>query len=87
MDENGTSVDLHLGCFIQRIPGRNHSILVNADVKWPAVFPCLGKGLYDALSHRSSGSAAGYKINRCKGDGRINGLRCLISKALRRKEP
>lgn len=49
-DEYGISVDLYPGCFIQRIPGRKHSTLVNSDGKWLEGFLCLGKGLYDALA-------------------------------------
>ncbi|NLM74904.1 MAG: helix-turn-helix transcriptional regulator [Clostridiaceae bacterium] len=50
IDEDGTSVALYPGCFIQRIPGRKHSTLVNMDGKWLEAFLCLGKGLYEALA-------------------------------------
>lgn len=50
VDENGTSIPLYQGCFVQRIPGLKHSTLINLDGKWIEAFLCLGKGLYDALA-------------------------------------
>lgn len=50
IDEEGVSTVLYPGCYVQRIPGRRHSTIVNLDGKWIEVFLCLGRGLYEALA-------------------------------------
>lgn len=49
VDEDGTSISLTPGSFIQRLPGKKHSTFVEKDGKWLEVYVCLGTELYLSL--------------------------------------
>lgn len=49
IDNEGKEYRLYPGCFVQRIPGKLHSTLVNPDGQWVEFFICFGRGIYESL--------------------------------------
>lgn len=50
-DTQGVRRLLSPGCFIQRIPGRPHTTLVDATGDWLEFFVCFGRETYETLLH------------------------------------
>lgn len=48
-DSEGYEYDLEPGAYIQRLPGRKHTTMVNPDGKWLEFFVCFGKKTYENL--------------------------------------
>ena len=48
-DSEGYEYELEPGAYVQRLPGREHTTLVNTDGKWLEFFVCFGKRTYENL--------------------------------------
>lgn len=48
-DHDGTEIKLTPGCYIQRLPDRKHSTIIEPDGRWLEVFVCFGRDLYGCL--------------------------------------
>lgn len=50
IDDKGNETKLYPGCFMQRFPGKQHSLLIKPDGTWLEFFICVGTDLFNALT-------------------------------------
>lgn len=51
ISDEGEEYPLVPGCFVQRIPGVEHTTIVNANEEWLEFFVIFGKETYDTMEH------------------------------------
>lgn len=49
IDEDGTTLPLFPGCYVQRLPDRRHCTIVTSKNRWLESYVCFGRDIYFAL--------------------------------------